>query len=54
VELRRVGSFYEYSDQELESLSAAQRHLLRMGPRNALRIQAKLREIQNELGPAED
>jgi hypothetical protein len=54
VELRRVGSFYEYSDEELESLSPAQRHLLRMGPRNALRIQAKLREIQNQLGLAED
>jgi hypothetical protein len=54
AELRRVAGFYEYADQELEGLSLAQRHLLRMGPRNALRIQAKLREIQRGLGLAED
>ena len=54
VELRRVGSYYEYSDPELEGLGLAQRHLLRMGPENALRIQTKLREIQTELGLAED
>jgi hypothetical protein len=50
AELHRVGSYYEYADPELEGLSAAQRHLLRMGARNALRIQAKLGEIQTELG----
>jgi hypothetical protein len=49
VELRRVGNLYEYADEELEGLSQAQRHLLRMGPGNALRIQAKLREIQAAL-----
>jgi hypothetical protein len=54
VELRRVGSFYEYPDEELEGASPAQRHLLRMGPRNALRIQEKLRAIQGALGLAED
>jgi hypothetical protein len=53
VELRRVGSFYEYPDEELEGLSPAQRHLLRMGPRNALRIQSKLRQLQSALGLAE-
>jgi len=52
VELRRVGNLYEYADEDLEGSSQAQRHLLRMGPRNALRIQAKLREIQAALGPA--
>ncbi len=52
--LHRVGSYYEYADPELEGLSAAQRHLLRMGPRNALRIQAKLGEIQTELGLEEE
>jgi hypothetical protein len=51
--LERVGSFYEYPDEALEGLSAAQRHLLRMGPRNALRIQTKLREFQSALGLAE-
>jgi hypothetical protein len=54
AELQRVGNFYEYPDDELEGLSLAQRHLLRMGPRNALRIQEKLREIQSGLGLAED
>ena len=54
MELQRVGNFYEYPDEELEGLSLAQRHLLRMGPRNALRIQEKLREIQSGLGLAED
>ena len=54
VELQRVGKFYGYSDQELEGRSPAQRHLLRMGPPNALRIQGKLREIQRGLGLAED
>jgi hypothetical protein len=50
VALRRVGNYYEYPDEALEGLSSAQRHLLRMGPRNALRIQEKLREIQRALG----
>ena len=54
AELQPVAGFYEYADQELEGLSPAQRHLLRMGPRNALRIQEKLREIQRGLGLAEE
>jgi hypothetical protein len=41
---------YEYADPSLESLSAAQKHLLRMGPRNVRAIQAKLREIAAALG----
>jgi hypothetical protein len=53
VELQRVGNYYEYPDEELEGLSPAQGHLLRMGPRNAARIQEKLREIQRGLGLAE-
>ncbi len=54
VELQRVGSYYEYANPLLEGLSAAQRHLLRMGPRNALQIQTKLGEIQSELGLEEE
>jgi len=54
VELQRVGNYYEYPDEELEGLSPAQGHLLRMGPRNATRIQEKLREIQRALGLAEE
>jgi hypothetical protein len=36
---------YEYTDWELEGLSAAQRQLLRMGPQNVARVQKKLREL---------
>lgn len=36
---------YEFADPRLESLSAAQRQLLRTGPRNTRLIQQKLREI---------
>lgn len=50
--LRRIGNYYEYPDEEIEGLSPAQRHLLRMGPRNVQRIQEKLREIQRALGAA--
>ena len=41
---------YGISDQELESLSNAQKHLLRMGPENVQKVQTKLREIGSELG----
>jgi hypothetical protein len=41
---------YAMVDPELESLSQAQKHLLRMGPENILRIQAKLREFALALG----
>jgi Protein of unknown function (DUF3014) len=40
---------YEYADPELESRSSGQKLLLRMGPDNAARIKAKLREIRGEL-----
>ena len=37
---------YLFIDPELESLSAGQKTLLRMGPANAERVKAKLRELQ--------
>lgn len=40
---------YVYTDESLESLSAAQRQLLRMGPDNVLQIKAKLRDIKAAL-----
>lgn len=43
------GSVYEYRDPELERLSPAQKHLLRTGPENIRRIQAKLRELAEAL-----
>lgn len=41
---------YEYADPKLQSLSAAQRQFLRMGPRNVRLVQAKLREIAPLVG----
>jgi len=41
---------YAMVDPELEGLSQAQKHLLRMGPENILRIQSKLREMALALG----
>ncbi|RFA27303.1 hypothetical protein CAI21_14780 [Alkalilimnicola ehrlichii] len=40
---------FRFADRELESLSAGQKVLLRMGPENAERIKAKLREVRAEL-----
>lgn len=40
---------YAYADPKLESLRPAQKQLLRMGPENQRRVQAKLREIQEAI-----
>lgn len=47
--LSRGSVMYTYADPKIESLSAAEKQLLRMGPRNVQRIQAKLREIAQAL-----
>ncbi len=44
------GIGYAYADERLESLTAAQKHLLRMGPRNVGIIKARLRAIALALG----
>ena len=41
--------FYEYADADLESRSAGQKLLIRMGPANARAIKAKLREFRAEI-----
>jgi len=41
---------YEFADPKLQSLTASQRQLLRMGPRNVALVQAKIREIAPLLG----
>lgn len=41
---------YRMIDSELEGLSQAQKHLLRMGPENVLKVQAKLEDIAEALG----
>jgi hypothetical protein len=45
-----TGTGFEFADAGLERRSAAAKHLLRMGPENARRVQAKLREIAGALG----
>jgi len=54
VELKegKKGIVYAYADAAVERLSPAQKQLLRMGPENAGKIQAKLREIVAALDAA--
>lgn len=49
---KRIAS-YVMADPKLEELSAAQKHLLRMGPENLQLVQSKLRELALALGFAE-
>jgi hypothetical protein len=49
VELVRPKVFYEYADPKLESRSAGQKLLIRMGDANARAIKAKLRELRAEI-----
>jgi hypothetical protein len=52
-EVRRVVRdrvVYVFARPDLEALQPAQKHLLRLGPRNAERIRAKLRELLRALG----
>lgn len=42
---------YEYADPTLESLSAGQKLLLRMGPDNARRLKAKLVDLRRRVAP---
>ena len=48
--LKLKGIGYAYADDRLESLTPAQKQLLRMGPRNVRLIKAKLRDIAVALG----
>jgi hypothetical protein len=53
IELEKKISSYAMADPKLEDLSAAQKHVLRMGPENLQLIQVKLREIGLALGFAD-
>ena len=48
--LKLKGIGYGYADDRLESLTPAQKQLLRMGPRNVRAIETKLRDIALALG----
>lgn len=45
-------ALYEFRNPRLENRSEAEKHLLRLGPDNARRVQAKLRELSGALGLA--
>lgn len=45
-----AGAVYELADPDLEALTPAEKHVLRLGPRNARRIQAKLSDLTSRLG----
>ena len=49
AKLLRPRVLYEFADPDLETRSAGQKILLRMGPENAARVKAKLWEIRREL-----
>lgn len=49
LEVRDAVGRYVYADPRIESLTPAEKHLVRMGPENARRIQEKLREISEML-----
>ncbi|HHH43146.1 MAG TPA: DUF3014 domain-containing protein [Gammaproteobacteria bacterium] len=49
IALVRPRVLYLYVDPELEGLSAGQKVLIRMGPRNAARVKSKLRELRRAL-----
>ena len=52
IQVVRAVRVYEYADPKLEALTPPQKQLLRMGPANVARIQAKLREVEAALGTA--
>lgn len=43
------GAVWAYKDTSLEALTPAQKHLLRMGPKNVARMQEKLRALSDAL-----
>ena len=53
IELTPKVVTYAFADPRLEALSPAQRHLLRMGPRNVRLIQGELRALAAALGVPE-
>ncbi|HEX2226581.1 MAG TPA: DUF3014 domain-containing protein [Candidatus Binatia bacterium] len=52
LRLVQPGILYEFEDQYLESLSAGQKLMLRMGQANRLKLTSKLREIRGALTSA--
>ncbi|MHB8622794.1 MAG: DUF3014 domain-containing protein [Sulfuricaulis sp.] len=49
IKLIRPNVLYQFSDPDLEALSAGQKIMIRMGPENALRIKARLQKLRRVL-----
>ena len=49
VALVRTDAYYRFADPSLQQLSAGQKLMLRLGPENAAKVKAKLREIRGAL-----
>jgi hypothetical protein len=54
IEVRQPKVFYEYADPGLESRSAGQKLLMRMGPANEAVLKAKLRELRKAVASRPD
>jgi flagellar basal body-associated protein FliL len=52
IALMKGEVLYQFADPDLETRSAGQKIMIRMGPKNAARVKAKLREIRSELAAA--
>jgi hypothetical protein len=50
VEVEQRAIVYAYAEDRFENLTGAQKHFLRMGPRNVGAIQSKLRELRDVMG----
>jgi hypothetical protein len=50
LEVEQRAIVYAYAEDRFEDLTDAQKHLLRMGPRNVVAIQSKLRELRDAMG----
>jgi hypothetical protein len=49
IALAQPNVLFEFADPALESMSAGQKALIRMGTANATAVKAKLRELRREL-----
>ena len=49
IQLVRPRVYYQFADPELEALSAGQKILVRIGPDNAARVKARIRELRQAL-----
>lgn len=54
IEVRQEDGVYVFAEPRLEQLPDVEKHLLRMGPRNARLVQAKAKEIREALGLPKD